>query len=363
MEHSALLADYDRHLPALASHGESMRGRLEDWLRADAALKVHSVTLRLKSRASLARKLARPDRTYARLWDVTDLIGLRVITYFEDGVDRVGQLVEARLAVDFQHSIDKRRARDTARFGYRSLHYVCRPDPGELPAEARYEIQARTMLEHAWAEIEHDLGYKSRDAVPDAVRRRLNRLAGLLELVDQEFVAIRRELTDYAAALPHLIANADAAVALDALSLRSLLDCEEARALDERIAGELGKVLGDEPFYPDYLLRMLAASGITTVGAARAGLVRHGARIAAMVAPYFAFAASTWRLSPDGMARILRGYSLFFLAHAAVLEATALGINKVERLAHLYRELDYPDDELAAQRVATQLVDAFRSIP
>jgi hypothetical protein len=76
---------------------------------------------------------------------------------------------------------------------------VCRPDPGELPAEARYEIQARTVLEHAWAEIEHDLGYRSRDAVPDAVRRRLNRLAGLLELADQEFVAIRRELTDYAA--------------------------------------------------------------------------------------------------------------------------------------------------------------------
>ena len=172
------------------------------------ALKVHSVTLRLKSRASLARKLARPDRTYARLWDVTDLIGLRVITYFEDGVDRVGQLVEARLAVDFHHSIDKRRARDTARFGYRSLHYVCRPDR----ASCRPRRATRFRHVRCSSTLGRDrarLGYKSRDAVPDAVRRRLNRLAGLLELVDQEFVAIRRELTDYAAALPHLIANAD----------------------------------------------------------------------------------------------------------------------------------------------------------
>ncbi len=360
MPHSELLAEYDAVLPSLVRHGEEMRTALEGWLREDETLKLHSVTLRLKSRASLARKLARPDRTYARLWDVTDLVGLRVITYFEDGVDRVGKLVEARLAVDFHHSIDKRASRDAARFGYRSLHYVCRIG-GPLPADARYEIQARTLLEHAWAEIEHDLGYKSRDAVPDPVRRRLNRLAGLLELADQEFVAIRRELHDYAAALPTMIASADE-VPLDALSLRSLLDCAEARELDDGIARGLGKTLGDEPFYPDYLARMLGASGIASIGVARAGLVRHRRAILAMVAPYFAFAASTWRLSPDGMARILRGYSLFFLAHATVLEAPALGINKVERLAHLYRELDYPDNASEAQRVASRLVDAFRDI-
>jgi hypothetical protein len=293
---------------------------------------------------------------------VTDLVGLRVITYFEDGVDRVGKLVEARLAVDFHHSTDKRASRDAARFGYRSLHYVCRAGGDALPAEARYEIQARTLLEHAWAEIEHDLGYKSRDAVPADVRRRLNRLAGLLELADQEFVAIRRELLDYADALPRLIASADAAVPLDALSLRELLDCAEARELDAAIAHGLGKALGDEPFYPDYLIRMLASSGIASVGAAREGLARHRRAIVAMVQPYFAFAASTWRLSPDGMATILRGCSLFFLAHATVLDAPSLGINKVERLAHLYRELDYPDDERAAQRVASHLVDAFRDI-
>ncbi len=67
------------------------------------------------------------------------------------------------------------------------------------------------MLEHAWAEIEHNLGYKSREAVPLAARRRLGgRLAGLLSLADQEFVAIRRDLQDYEAGLPQRMArNAD----------------------------------------------------------------------------------------------------------------------------------------------------------
>jgi len=356
-----LLETFDRVGPALRAHGEAVRDQLEGWFAADPGLKIHSVTLRLKGRESLARKLARPDRTYHRLWDVTDLVGLRVITYFEDGVDRVGQLLEGRLPVDFHRSIDKRRQRDDGRFGYRSLHYVCRlgrdGDPA-LPPDARYEIQVRTMLEHAWAEIEHDLGYKSSHSVPVPARRRLNRLAGLLELADQEFAAIRRELSEYASALPVRIAQSET-VALDRLSLGSLLDCAEARALDEAIASGLRRPLGSEPFFPDYLLRMLAACGVETVADAREALALHGDRLRAMVDPYFAYSRRAWGLAPEQMTSLARGYSLFFLAHALALGAPRLGADPVERLTRLYRELDYPDDPATARQVASALVAAF----
>jgi len=358
MSQDGWLSEYDLVAPTLVAQGEALRGELARWLSLEPALKVHSVTMRLKERESLSRKLARPDRTYAHLWDVTDVVGLRVITYFEDGVDRVGEIVEARLPVDFVHSVDKRGAHRG--FGYRSLHYVCRL-PG-LPAAVRCEIQVRTMLEHAWAEIEHDLGYKSAEVVPAVVRRRLERLAGLLELADQEFGAIRRELDAYARDLPARMAASGDAIALDRLSLEALLGCEEAEALDRDVAAELGKELGSEPFFPDYLLKMLSAGGLRTVAAAREGLVRHRAVILTMVKPYFAFASRTWSLSPENMPRVLRGYGLFFLAHVAVLGAPALGINKVERLTHLYRELDYPDDAASAQEVAIRLVDAFRDV-
>jgi ppGpp synthetase/RelA/SpoT-type nucleotidyltranferase len=359
-----LLEDYDRALPMLRARGERLQAELSALLAADDELKVHSVTLRLKSRASLAQKLARPDRSYGSLWAVTDLIGLRVIVYFEDAVDAIGKLLETHLPIDFAHSIDKRR-RDSGTFGYRSLHYVCRvataasDDAQVLPAEASFEVQVRTVLEHAWAEIEHDLGYKSGAAVPATVQRRLHRLAGLLELADQEFGAIRDDLRDYVRVLPERIAAAGDSVLLDRLSLGALLDCAEVRDLDRVIAVALDKELGDEPFYPDYLLKMLASSGIRSVGEARAGIATHAALIASMVRPYFAFAWQTWQLSPDQMNRVFRGYSLFFLAHAELLTGPALGIGKVERLARLYRELDYPDDERAAQRVASKLVDAF----
>jgi hypothetical protein len=50
-----------------------------------------------------------------------------------------------------------------------------------------FEIQVRSLLEHAWAEIEHEIVYKSGITQPDAVRRRFAALAGSLELFDSEF--------------------------------------------------------------------------------------------------------------------------------------------------------------------------------
>lgn len=369
--HDELLAEHTRVTAALRARGEAMRAELLTWLAA-ASIKVHSVTVRVKDRASVARKLARPDRCYPSLWDVTDLLGLRVVVYFEDEVDRVGRVLEQQLAVDLARSIDKRRKND-AGFGYRSLHYVCAvtddddelrdgPRLGDaLPAAARCEIQVSTVLEHAWAEIEHDLGYKAPGAVPLEFRRRLSRIAGMLELADQEFVAIRRGLDEYSRALPRRIEAHDEDVPLDQLSLALLLATPEVRALDAAIAAELGREVGDESFFPDYLLKMLEVSGITTVAQARDGVVAHADAIRAMVRPYFAFAWSAWRLAPD---RVHAGYTLFFLAHVQVLTTPTLELDKVERLGRLYRELDYPDDARAAHNVASMLVDAFRaSIP
>ncbi|MBX3193198.1 MAG: hypothetical protein KF819_39810 [Labilithrix sp.] len=358
MSNEALLAEYDHILPTLRARGETAARDLRDLLSSDPTLKVHSVAWRPKSRESLAQKLARPDRSYTDLWSLTDLVGVRVITYFADAVDRVGELVEAHLPVDFAQSIDKRR-RESTDFGYRSLHYVCRLGDA-LPPHARFEVQVRTVLDHAWAEIEHDLGYKATEEIPLAVRRRLSRLAGLLELADQEFGAIRTDLEGYARALPERIEAAS--VPLDGFSLAALLDRAEVQALDALIASGLHKELGDDPFYPDYLLKMLVASGIRTTEDARRGLQAHERAIAAMVEPYFALTEQLWQLSPKQMDRIPRGYSLFFLAHAEVLRTSALRLEKIERLARLYRALDYPDDAKTAHHVASLLVDAFGHI-
>lgn len=55
------------------------------------------------------------------------------------------------------------------------------------------EIQVRTILQHAWAEIEHDIQYKSVETIPSSIRRRFMAVAGLLEIADREFQTIQDE--------------------------------------------------------------------------------------------------------------------------------------------------------------------------
>lgn len=356
MTSERLLALHTEVAPRLADEGQRLRSRLEAALSQHRpALKVHSVRARIKAADSLAAKLARPDKTYHHLWDVTDLVGLRVITYFEDDIPVVGRIIEGLFDVDYQHSVDKRSG--DIRFGYRSVHYVCRLPgfPADQHPAPRFEIQVRTVLEHAWAEIEHDLGYKSRDAMPAPARRRLHRLAGLLELADQEFSAIRHDLNDYAARLPARLAAAED-LPLDLLTLDRLLILPECEHVDRSIADLLNRPLAQAPFYPDYLLRMLRQVGLEHSGDVRHHLATHAIQLVSLAEPYFTFARQTWSLEPDA----LRGYALFFLAHWHALTSTHTSLDKVTRLAALYRELDHPHDEREAHRVASQLFEVFR---
>src|SRR5207249_2570243 len=81
-----------------------------------------------------------------------------------------------------------------------SVHYSVRLSDNRsgLPEYARFaelvaEIQVRTIMQHAWAEIEHDIQYKAVETIPSRIRRRFMDLAGLLEIADREFQAIADE--------------------------------------------------------------------------------------------------------------------------------------------------------------------------
>jgi ppGpp synthetase/RelA/SpoT-type nucleotidyltranferase len=355
--HTNLNQEYEAFLPRIERALSLAHESLEQLL-CSSDIKTHSLSSRLKSRPSLRYKISRPERTYQSLWDVTDLAGLRVTTYFEDTVEQVARLIESRFEVDFAHSTDKRQPADAGRFGYRSLHYVCRfPRAVDLPEDARFEIQIRTVLQHAWAEIEHDLGYKTTEAIPLSFRRRFSRLSSLLEIADQEFVAIRSDLEHYRAAIE---AEAQPNFPIDGVSFASLLRAPLVREVDAEIAGLLGRELGDEPFFPDYLIKMLRLSGLTETGAILEALARHRQPVLSLVGPYFDFSSEVWKLTARDLLTVPQGYSLFFLAHHAVLESPVLSLNKVAKFAQFYRELDYPNDEKTALDVAERLVQIIR---
>ena len=187
-------------------------------------IKVTHVDHRLKTETSLAGKLVRKEDRYQTVGDITDLLGFRVICWYADGVDSFASRLEEYFDIDYDNNVDKREVIRADAFGYLSLHYICSlPFHSGFPEEIcgiKFEIQIRTVLQHIWAEIEHDLGYKSTFGVPRPIRREFSRVAGLLEIADKEFVEIRDSVGDYNKEVKRRIFENEAQdIPLDASSL------------------------------------------------------------------------------------------------------------------------------------------------
>lgn len=162
----------------------------------DAGINYLSVTGRTKSVASFAAKALRLRNgvpVYSDpLTEITDLVGVRVITFLHSDVDAVADLFDDQLKILDDRDLGKETASE-GRFGYASRHLlVTSPAVPEWPAS----VQVRTVLQHAWAEFEHDIRYKGTipaEQAPD-LNRRFTLAAGLLELADREFSEIRDRL-------------------------------------------------------------------------------------------------------------------------------------------------------------------------
>ena len=293
-----------------------------------AKLRVHSVTSRTKEIEKLAKKISRPGKQYDKLEDVTDLSGVRVITYFPDDVDRIGTLIEQEFNVFPDKSIDKRVVLDPDRFGYLSLHYVCTLSDDRL-ALSEYstfrghvcEIQIRTILQHAWAEIEHDLGYKVPQGIPKPTRRRFSRLASLLEMGDDEFKNIRDELETYAVNVKRDIPSDPSKVLVDRISLMAFIEQDtDIRKLDQTMADHLhAKLIDVTNGYADIRVEELQYVGIQTIGQLKSAL-KQKADVALRV--------FKGRAKGRKGASFTRGIGVFYLVQVLIaeqgnLEATA----------------------------------------
>ncbi|MBR7154917.1 MAG: hypothetical protein IKD12_06425 [Paludibacteraceae bacterium] len=255
-----ILEEYREALPALERMKEQVTATLREALERNGLI-VTAVEARVKTEESLIGKLALKGAKYASLSDITDIVGARVVTFYTDDVDRIASMAESLFEIDWQNSVDKRRLHQLDSFGYNSLHYICR-----LPGyDMRFELQLRTTLQHAWAAINHDTGYKTGVEIPREYMRRMNRLAGLLEMADDEFSRIRLEITDYRRRVQTLVQNGKLDdVMLDGDTFRSYLQIGPLDRLNKRIAAINQAEIQEAPLIR--FLRVLKALKCTTLG-------------------------------------------------------------------------------------------------
>jgi len=167
-------------------------------------VKIHSVQYRAKDPTSFGKKAAIPSETDSTkpqypspLDQIADLAGVRVITHFPGTLADIDSLLKEEFEIT-ERSDKSLELIEEDRFGYQSIHYLVRIKATraglaeyERFAAAIAEVQVRTILQHAWAEIEHDIQYKSATAIPSEIHRRFMALAGMLEIADREFQAIQ----------------------------------------------------------------------------------------------------------------------------------------------------------------------------
>ncbi len=194
---------YRRKRPTYEAWSETLCELMRTLLRSKEVDYV-TVEARAKTVESFMDKIEREDKSYDDpIEEVTDLTGLRVITYQLADIDSVSELIRANFDVDQDNSTDKSAILDADRFGYLSVHFVVSLNDkrSRLPEYNTFgglkaEIQVRTVLQHAWAAIDHKLRYKRQEEIPRTSRRKLFRISALLETADSEFESLRRDLAE-----------------------------------------------------------------------------------------------------------------------------------------------------------------------
>lgn len=167
----------------------------------DAGIDVLDVVYRIKDFDSFWGKIQRKGYRDP-FQEMEDICGLRIMCYYPSDLEKISRIINSEF--DVKESIDKAELLEPDRFGYRSLHFVVTVKKDWLKAPnyrglggLKAEVQVRTILMHAWADIEHKLAYKKTEHIPDQFKRKLYQLSALFEVADEQFDSLRKEKEEY----------------------------------------------------------------------------------------------------------------------------------------------------------------------
>ena len=198
-DRDSLHAEYEKFLPARLHAIKDLEIRIEEVL---SSLASHSrVKGRVKSFNSSFKKFIRKYKPRAGFYKINDLIGIRVVCHFLEDLAAAEELIKKSFdVIEVEHKGGDHTYRE---FGYESIHLmIVIPDDivkkYGIPDGETAEIQIRTILQDAWAEVEHELIYKAEfTPFDDPLRRKLaavNASLSLADIIFQEIRSYQREL-------------------------------------------------------------------------------------------------------------------------------------------------------------------------
>jgi len=191
-------------------------------------IKIASYSKRAKEVESLRKKL-RKDK-YNENSEITDLAGVRIITYSKKDILLIVGIIKRIFDVDIENSVDKTLTLGSDKVGYRGNHYIVSfsEDRVRMLENKKFEglkceIQVTSLIAHTWSEITHEKGYKFEGELPEDLERRKNLLAGMLELADLEMDAYVESFDSYISKIEQEIENGCLKYQINSMSLERFM--------------------------------------------------------------------------------------------------------------------------------------------
>lgn len=239
---------YDENYKRYKQFSEELCKLLERLLKKEN-ISYQSIDCRVKARDSFLKKCV--DKEYTNPQEeLMDFSGIRIITYTTADVDKACKMIDGEFIIDEVNSVDKASQMGSNKVGYLSVHKIIslKDSRCDLPEYADYrgmksEIQVRTLLQHAWAEIEHDKSYKFSGVLPKEIKRRFYLIAGVLEMMDTEFQRLSEEIDAYSEEVQKSTKQGKLDIPIDSISLIEYLKTKLEDKIEPTLNGGDSKII------------------------------------------------------------------------------------------------------------------------
>jgi putative GTP pyrophosphokinase len=221
MTEEELRIAFETRKPSLRAFGLLAMARIVALLESQFSLRLEKLFQippkpRVKETDSFLEKALVRKPKANPLLETTDQVGIRFVVLLLEDIDLVGKAVQQagwRWQKDRDHEEERLAKPDY--FAYQSDHYVIHVDTAtehegvKIPAGISCEIQIRTILQHAYAEMAHSCDYKPSIRLPEDGQRRVKRSlakgSALIETTDDVFREIKEQLAEYSRSVDALL--------------------------------------------------------------------------------------------------------------------------------------------------------------
>lgn len=254
---------WGEHIVNEISEGLRRRGKnLDDFLKAPAKC-------RLKDDSSFIDKaFYRPGKSYTDPYSqIEDKVGARFIVLLLNDIKEICEVIEVHDGWSFDpcKHFDEDKEKNPLLFTYQSVHYIVRPKKEivvhgiSIPSTTSCEVQIRTLLQHAHAELTHDAIYKAKRTVQPKVHRTVAKSMALIETTDDFFADVTRQLNFGPLEEHHILERLDG-IYYSLIDIKShnqkssiVIWDEFEQFVDANLVDEIQYMLNDHKFLTDLI--------------------------------------------------------------------------------------------------------------